>query len=170
MSIKSGFSYSLCGYARLEGYESGGVLRFPVEAYKEFCKRVGLAFPFDPPQVKDYQEVTPKLIHEVANDEGTEVINSVTVKDIRKMCTNGSPLAHVLAAFAEFYKEDEEKQTSKMLTAKLNISAKRNGWGNGNDNGMACTQAKAINAIFTEQGTGGRGAEKSLKVDINLLK
>ncbi len=130
---KLGGIYSLYKFARQyrksTDVDKFGELVFPIEAYREFCKQCKLKFPFD--DGADTQADTRSLPGVEASDD-REIIDGLTVADVRKMCERSNALASVLRATAgwlEIEKENPGRRTEDALRARLKKAALSDGWG-----------------------------------------
>lgn len=164
---KLGGIYSRFSYARRLDRTSDidlfGKMEFPIEAYREICKRLKLRFPLD--DVADSQTETcpqPKAL--APDDQG--IIEGLTVADVRRMCERSGALASVLRVVAQWQaieKENPERMTTDVLLSKLKIAARKDGWGTDKKGELAVnSQAEPLKKmILDEWRPGGRPRKDS---------
>lgn len=163
---KLGGIYSRFSYARRLDRTSDidlfGKMEFPIEAYREICKRLKLRFPLD--DVADSQTETcpqPKAL--APDDQG--IIEGLTVADVRRMCERSGALASVLRVVAQWQaieKENPERMTTDVLLSKLKIAARKDGWGTDKGELAEKSQAEPLKKmILDEWRPGGRPRKDS---------
>lgn len=124
-------------------------LKFPVEAFRVFCNRKGISYPFD---------TVSKPLTLPKADQDLEVVEGVTVTDIQKMCKRSAALHSVLKTVTTWQRiENPARMTEEALRANLRIAARKDKWGSSNGELAETTQENPIvNLILGNMRKGGR--------------
>lgn len=106
-------------------------------------------------------EETPTEVSPIVDD--VEIIEGVTVKDLRKILVEGAPITYVLRALAEYSKHPKQ-QSKEQLVRVLNNSASKYRWGtkDASRKEPSTTQINAVKMLMFPVGTGGK--EKDFKI------
>lgn len=145
----------------LEGYTNGLMysrpkdnvqlegMAFPIEAFKKLCERKGIPYPFS---------TVSKPMTQPKADQELEVMEGVTVSDIREMCERSAAFHSVLKTVATWqHIENPERMTEDALRASLRIAARKDKWGSDNGELAKNTQETPIvNLILGNMRKGGR--------------
>ena len=146
----------------LEGYTNGFMysrpkndiqiqdIPFPIEAFKRLCERKGIPYPFD---------TAPKPLTLPKADQDLEVVEGVTVSDIREMCERSAAFRSVLKTVATWQRiENPGRMTEEALRASLRIAAKKDKWGSDNGGELAknTQETPIVKLILGDMRAGGR--------------
>ena len=159
--------YSLCGYLQ-ENYSCNAYqeLKFPIEAYKKFCDLVDLPFPLEEikPVCREPVKTKVQPVISEKDDNEIEIIEGVTVGDMRKIFNRGAPLDEIVRVLVGHSKLPKEAQTKDQLEKALETSAKKNKWGTGTNNAIANTQKQGVDLLFFPPTKGGRNNTKDYSI------
>lgn len=127
------YEYKLCGfsdgnkYSRPLNNNEIRNLRFPVAAFKAFCAKKGIPYPFEMPlNQPSKSEQETETVKTLSNEKGIEVIEGLTVGELREYLTDSSDeylprLLAVLRAKQRIIQERESRDSvgfKKFGTAK----------------------------------------------------
>ncbi len=151
-------------------------LEFPVSAFRAFCKRKGIPFPLDSVEENLNNEVDHGTIStqfeqkeqdgrsEVVDIEKVEIIEGVTVGDMRKIFNRGAPLDEIVRVLVGHSKLPKDAQTKDRLDKALKNSAKRIKWGTDKSNEISNVQLKGVDLLFFPPTKGGRNNTKDYSI------
>lgn len=139
--------------------------RFPKNAYLEWWNRKPRGMPL-PEWFSDLAQETHEAMPQPKPEASgaTEIIDGLTVADVRRMCERSGALASVLRAVAQWQaieKENPERMTTDVLLSKLKIAARKDGWGT--DKGeLAKSQKEQLQKMILDKWRpGGRPRKNS---------
>lgn len=150
--------FELCGFAA----DQNGA--FPVAAYYKFCKNRGIPFPIDWRPKGESEDLAP--VAPVPSPESGEVVDGLTVADLRKVFDHSPALRDVVAAVAEVQampRDGVQKPSAETIKAKIRVKAKKNGWGTADDGSLAKTQWTGLKTIVLGRGEVGRPKKEKQK-------
>lgn len=153
--------------------------KYPVDACLDFCRQKDIPL---------LEEVESEFTRQIAARQNSEPVNStaenvkitetpsvevsapeLTNQEVQELTHNCPIAVSVMKVIAEFFGKPEKDRNSIVLTAKLSLDAKKNGWGNGEGGGLSQAQENAINLLFF-RGNAGRGSAGRLKVDLKAYQ
>ncbi len=120
------------------GLEKFKNLRFPVEAYKKLCARLGLPDPIAEEKDAEDSLIVSQSAKEARGEE--IIVDGLTVADVRRMCVHSAPIKSILVAAAKWHNipnGNQQKRDDDALESCLNHRAKKDGWGTARDGGVA---------------------------------
>ena len=153
-------------------------LFFPREAFFEVwtVERNGMQVP---PWFQDLDEAEAERMfwgEELAEDaapalsapsrEDAEVVDGLTVADLRKVFESSPALRDIVAAVAEVQAmphDGVQKPSTETVEAKIRRKAKAHGWGSAKDGGLSDTQWKGLKTVVLGLDRGGRPAKDDIK-------
>lgn len=95
-----------------------------------------------------------------------EVMDGLTVADLRKVFDHSPALRDVVAAVAEVQampRDGVQKPSAETIEAKIRLKAKKNGWGTADDGSLAKTQWTGLKTIVLGRGEVGRPKKEKQK-------
>ena len=98
--------------------------------------------------------------------EDAEVVDGLTVADLRKVFDHSPALRDVVAAVAEVQampRDGVQKPSAETIEAKIRLKAKKNGWGTADDGSLAKTQWTGLKTIVLGRGEVGRPKKEKQK-------
>ncbi len=131
---------------------------FDKTALERFCYNNGYPYPFADDEAEDglngldnpYQGGETEHCKPI-DESSIEIIEGVTVGDLRAMIRNNQALGDVLAAVNQWRNLTEDRKPPNSLYAALNIKAKGNKWGlDNNDYSITQKQYEEIGDIFIQ--------------------
>lgn len=131
-------------------------LGYPVQAFKEFCSSRGIPYPLP-------DDSTPQQPKVIAKDD-YEIIEGVTVGDMRKIFGRGAPLDDIIKHLVKYSTFKPESKNEEILFSGLNAVAKKSGWGMATDRGLSKPQKTGIDMLFFPNCAGGRGKAKDYTI------
>lgn len=127
---------------------------FNKKALERFCNNNNFKYPFgeeNPPinaSTIDLAYTVP--INHSANEDEIEVIEGVTVGDIRKMSEGNIALSDVLKVVKDWRNLPLDRNKGMALVCSLNRKAKENSWGGDTDYRLSKNQYEIIGDIFIQ--------------------
>lgn len=131
---------------------------FDKTALERFCYNNEYPYPFADDEAEDglngldnpYQGGETEHCKPI-DESSIEIIEGVTVGDLRAMIRNNQALGDVLAAVNQWRNLSEDRKPPNSLYAALNIKAKGNKWGlDNNDYSITQKQYEEIGDIFIQ--------------------
>lgn len=95
----------------------------------------------------------------VPSPESGEVVDGLTVADLRKVFDHSPALRDVVAAVAEVQampRDGVQKPSAETVEAKIRLKAKAHGWGSTKDGSLSDTQWKGLKSVVFGLDRGGR--------------
>lgn len=102
----------------------------------------------------------------VPSPGNAEVVDGLTVADLRKVFDHSPALRDVVAAVAEVQampRDGVQKPSAETIEAKIRLKAKKNGWGTADDGSLAKTQWTGLKTIVLGRGEVGRPKKEKQK-------